>query len=761
MASPLVIPGVQVRTAFEPAFPPLSATGILGVVGVADRGTTEATPVGSMTEFVELFGPASLYTMPEVRTALAEGVSRVVVARTAPGRGAKARITFRDDEGEFVATLIARAEGAWGNRLSVQATQIRTLSGQAVKYVNLDIFSDGEKIESFTNLTMDETSPNYLFDRINEGSNVVVAVDPRFEAGLPRAVNEAPFVDLDARAAFALARRGNTDTVRVEARRRGRAGNLIAVRIREGRSGLTLRAADNSDCVDIRARRPGAEGTQVRISITAAGEDQINVVVTPQGGGPARTVGPFGSVDDLVAELATDPAVEAVGLGDRLPAVLPPTQLAGRVDIDVLREGQDPRTYDHLGTLGDIEAIDDRLVQFSRIGTATELPDPIETPLSGGRDRGAALALLPAEGEPPLVELLPAGEEANLRVTIESSTSTIDGATPVVNISISIGDREVERFVNLTMDPDDEHYLPEVFEATSELVRARDLFVRSRTTSFPRHQIRPQPLADGESPRVDDYRDALERLEQAEEVDLVIASAAGQLADDQVISVQQAVVSHCAKMSTVARNRIGLGSAHASETGDPRSIVAHANDVRSEHFILCAPAGVEAGVAGLLGRQQYFESPTFKTIGSPGAEPGDYTDSQLEQLISGNVLTVNRRRGRGVIVIKGLLTSGRQVSVQRTANKAVRDVKVIADNYVGRLNNQGARNALKQQITALFLQMERDSAIVPSTDGSDPSFKVDVYSSQADFSAGIVRVDIAIRPVRAIDYIYATILVQN
>jgi len=760
MASPLVIPGVQVRTAFEPAFPALSATGILGVAGVTDRGTTTPTPVGGTTEFVELFGPASRYTMPEVRTALAEGVSRVVVARTAPGRGAKARITLEDDESELVATLIARAEGACGNRVSVQATQTRTLSGRAVKYVNLDVFFDGEKVESFTNLTMDETSPNYFFDRINEGSNILVAVDPRFEAGLPRAVNGAAFADQDPRAAFALLQRGNTDVVRAEARQPGRAGNLIAVRVREGRAGLRLRAADDSDSVDIRARQPGADGAQIRAAVTAGGPDQVNVVITPQGG-PARPLGPFDSVDALVAGLAEDPAVEAVALGAELPAVLAATQLRPRVDMDVLREGQDPRTYQHLETLDQIAAIDDPLVRFSIVGAATQLPGPAEVPLTGGHDRGAALALPPAAGQPPLVELIPAGEETNLSVTIETGTSTIDGATPVVNLSISIGGREVERFTNLTMDPDDERYLPEVFEAASALVQARDLFVRSRTTSFPRHQVRPQPLTQGESPNVDDYRDALERLEQAEEVDLVIASAAGQLSDEDVIAVQQAVVSHCAKMSTVARNRIGIGSALASETGEPRAIVDHANDVRSEHFILCAPAGVEAGVAGLLGRQAYFESPTFKTIGSPGAEPGGYTDSQLEQLIRGNVLTVNRRRGRGIIVIKGLLTSGRQINVQRTANKAVRDVKAISDTYIGRLNNQGARNALKQQITALFLQMERDGAIVPSTDGSDPSFKVDVYSSQADFSAGIVRVDIAIRPVRAIDFIYATILVQN
>jgi hypothetical protein len=57
--------------------------------------------------------------------------------------------------------------------------------------------------------------------------------------------------------------------------------------------------------------------------------------------------------------------------------------------------------------------------------------------------------------------------------------------------------------------------------------------------------------------------------------------------------------------------------------------------------------------------------------------------------------------------------------------------------------------------------MEREGALVPSTDGKDPAFLVDVYSTQLDFAQGIVRIDIAIRPVRAIDYIYATIRVKN
>jgi enamine deaminase RidA (YjgF/YER057c/UK114 family) len=310
------------------------------------------------------------------------------------------------------------------------------------------------------------------------------------------------------------------------------------------------------------------------------------------------------------------------------------------------------------------------------------------------------------------------------------------------------------------MDPDDAEYLPAVLQG-SGLVRGHDLFVRSRSTSMPRNVARPQPFSGGASPLVDDYQEALDRLEQAEEVDLVIASVDNQLDDAGIKAAQQAVVAHCTKMADVARNRIGLGSVTASESPSVNAILDHADDVRSDHFILAAPAGAAAAVAGLLSLQDYFQSPTYKTVPSLGVPAGAYTDANLNQLVGGNVLVVNEKRKLGIIVVKGVLTSGRQINVQRTANKAVRDVKAIADVYIGLLNNQGTRNALRQQITALFLQMERDGAIVPSTDGKDPSFKVDVYSTEADFANGIVRIDIAIRPVRAIDFIYATILVQN
>lgn len=768
MATALIVPGVQVRTEFEPAPVLAGATGILGLVGVADRGPMAPTRVGSFGEFIGLFGAASRYTMPEARIAFANGVREIVVARIAPGRGAKASLNLLDDEGETVATLEARAEGGWGTRLAARVLPVKTLGGTGVKYVNLELSLDGEVVETLANLVMDAGNPNYLFDQINVRSRLVVAYDPLFEKGLPAAQARTALTTQPASAAFALLRAGATDVVRAEAKSAGAAGNLSAVRVREGQYGLLLPGAASAPSIDLRARATGPDGRNIRVSVTDAPDNQVGITISSQITDPpsSRLLGPFADVDALRAALDSDPEVQAVKLGEALPVAVAPTQLARRITIDVVTEGRETQTYPDLADMAAVAAINDPLVGFAPVGGAATLPDANDgVTLAAGRGEGAALRLAGDAGPEPLLLIEPAPDAAGaIELAMSRGLSSADGATGVANLTVFVDDAVAETFADLSMDPDDPNYLPEVLKGSAYL-RGHDLFVRSRTTSMPRGVARAQPFTGGVSPLVDDYQDALDRLESAEEVDLVIASVANQLDDAGVRRVHQAVAAHCAKMADPARNRIGLGSVTAGATARRDSRVAaildHADDVRSNDFILCAPAGMEAAVAGLLSLQDYFQSPTFKVVPAPPVPAGEYTDSELNQLVAGNVAVVNSKRKLGTIVVKGVLTSGRQINVQRTANKAVRDVKAIADVYIGLLNNEGNRNALRQQITALLLQMSRDGALVPSTDGKDPPFKVEVYSTQADFAQGIVRVDIALRPVRAIDYIYATILVQN
>jgi len=760
MASALIIPGVQVKTVFEPSGVLPSVTGILGMVGVTDRGPLAPTAVGNMGELLDAFGPGTRYSMPEAKIAFANGVSEIVVSRTPPGRGQRATLDLVNDSGDKVVTLVARAEGAWGNRIGVHATQVRTAGGSGVKYINLTLFLDGERVETFNNLTLDEESPDYLFDRVNFQSRLVVAMDPLFAAGLPTALDKAALSDAAGRAAFTTLKAGATDVLRADAKRVGRRGNAIAVGVTDAQAGLMLPGAGNAPSVDIKARKLGPDGTNIRVSVVPSGADAVSLVITAP---PAasRTIGPFASVKDLTNGTKNDPDVAVDALGTVVPASLASTQLQRRINVEVVAEGAETTQYANLGDLNAVAAISDPLVGFSIVGNATALPDvnPGE-PLRGGRDKGPALMLGGDTGDQPLLELQPVAAGQNLAVTVVRAVSSTDHATPVVNLTVFANGAEAERYSDLTMDPDDPQYLPAALTG-SALIRAHDLFMHSRASSFPANMVRPALLTGGISPLPDDYQDALDRLESAEEVDLVIASVGRQLDDTGIRAVHRVVVGHCTKMADVARNRIGIGAVTASENGKLDQIIDHANDVRSDHFILVAPAGGEAATAGLLSRQDYFQSPTYKTVSDLSAAETPFTDSTLERLITGNVVAIARRRHLGVIVVKGVLTSGRQINVQRTANKAVRDVKAICDIYVGLLNNEGARNALRQQITAMFLQMARDGAIVPSTDGKDPPFTVDVYSTQADFANGIVRVDIGIRPVRAIDYIYSTIFVKN
>jgi hypothetical protein len=364
----------------------------------------------------------------------------------------------------------------------------------------------------------------------------------------------------------------------------------------------------------------------------------------------------------------------------------------------------------------------------------------------------------PSPGTRNIMVLRPAADAASAGLSVQITAGAEAGTSDVRVFQRGLQ----EEFTGLVVDPDSDRYLPYVLANESRLVRFTPLSSRT-TNQMPAATSTPVEFTNGESPTVQQYQDAIDRLADDPRIDLVTASVERGRATAEVRQIHQALAAHAVAMADNAAPRIAFGSVTATEANNLDQIREHSALVRSRRFVLVSPPGAEGAVAGLIGRLNPQDSPTFKSVPLFGVAPARYRESELNRLLGSttNLLVVQERVGRGVVVLRGLDTSGDQISVTRVADIAIRETKAISENFIGQLNSAEARLALKQQIVATFTRMEREGALVPSTDGTDPAFLVDVYSTQLDFAQGIVRVDIAIRPVRSIDFIYATIRVKN
>ncbi len=354
-----------------------------------------------------------------------------------------------------------------------------------------------------------------------------------------------------------------------------------------------------------------------------------------------------------------------------------------------------------------------------------------------------------------------------LTVTIDlrSIPTSKDDGTPDTPIKVfdltvqrpgSTGDAET--FRNLSMDPASPRYVVTVVSLQSQIVTVTDIDKKKGPKAS--DSKAPYQLAGGKDAGRADYQAALDKLVNEPDVDMVLVSVQDLSNLPRLAQIYADLIAHCDRMSTRSQGRVAFagvpGSTEALIRTNSATLV---NSLVSDRLMLVAPFNTVGAVAGMVGSLDFFQSPTFKRLALGSVSPAIGVEAQQE-LLKENVVPIVAQRGRGVIVVRGLTTDGDQVSVRRVADRAVRGVKTIGEQFIGRLNNELGRGALKQNLIGFLVQMEKDGAIVPSTDGKDPAFKVNVYSSQADFAQGIVRVDMAVRPVRAIDYIYATVLVQ-
>jgi Phage tail sheath protein subtilisin-like domain/Phage tail sheath C-terminal domain len=259
--------------------------------------------------------------------------------------------------------------------------------------------------------------------------------------------------------------------------------------------------------------------------------------------------------------------------------------------------------------------------------------------------------------------------------------------------------------------------------------------------------------ADGEDATPENYKDDLEKLEN-EIINIVLL--AGQDASNAQMVTN--LVGHLNTTAEIKRERIGIIGSGTLE--DVSTIAGHS--LNSDRLIFVAPgikaspqlkltgAYTAAAVAGLIAALPVQGSPTNKPLNIPGLST-EFSASQLEKLVTSRVLMVEKRDG--FKVVKGITTSTNsawhQITTRRIVDFAVYGVRSSCDPYIGKLNNDRVRGAMKATLDAFLTRMVQDEALI--------SYELAVTATRAQEIAGEAIVTMTVRPTFSIDFIKVTL----
>ena len=129
-----------------------------------------------------------------------------------------------------------------------------------------------------------------------------------------------------------------------------------------------------------------------------------------------------------------------------------------------------------------------------------------------------------------------------------------------------------------------------------------------------------------------------------------------------------------------------------------------------------------------------------------------FTQPQLTQLVQNKVMAIEQARGRGVRVVKAITTSSNsafhQITTRRIVDFAKYGVRSACAPYIGRLNNERVRSALKATVISFLQEMLDDEMLV--------AFEAEVSATRQDEIKGIANVTISLQPTFSIDFIKVT-----
>jgi hypothetical protein len=264
------------------------------------------------------------------------------------------------------------------------------------------------------------------------------------------------------------------------------------------------------------------------------------------------------------------------------------------------------------------------------------------------------------------------------------------------------------------------------------------------------------------------------------DVDAHIILAAGQ-SDGQAGAGLDA---HCQKASTDAykRDRIAIvGSDFVSTSLTPPTVTQIGNYVDkligntlgSDRVVFVAPgvlatsaaaadqplnpitlpgAYTAAIIAGMLAAIPPHISLTNKTVAVAGLEV-KFNNAQLTELVQNRVTALEVERG--IRVLRGQTTDDgafREITTRRIVDYAKFGVRSAASPYIGLLNNDRVRAALRATINSFLKSMLDDEMLV--------AYGLDVSATRDQQIAGIVQVTITLQPVFSINFIRVTMILS-
>jgi hypothetical protein len=169
------------------------------------------------------------------------------------------------------------------------------------------------------------------------------------------------------------------------------------------------------------------------------------------------------------------------------------------------------------------------------------------------------------------------------------------------------------------------------------------------------------------------------------------------------------------------------------------------------------PGGYTASaVAGLLSSLAPQSSPTNKVLPGVVRLGQRFAYGETVNLIKGGVLVLEERLGTRVV--RGITTDMagngpfQQITTRRITDYAKAGIRQASNPFIGRLNNERVRKALRGAIDGFLTRMVQEEALT--------GYTLDVTATRPEEIAGRAMVNAVLQPTFSIDFVAVTMTLQ-